>query len=146
MQNCKRLFAVSCSKVKPQNNRIIISPQYFKLNRKNNESAQEWMGRPRTKAAECQYNDYDRLLTEQLISRLEGDGMIDEIHKEVATLEGIEDANDKDVLLQEQGVEVQRAPKSAISDIKETKDFDVIGENMQKQGHAVLKVHKKQDK
>ena len=39
---------------------------------------------------ECQYKEYDKLLAEQLISGLNDDRMINEILKEVATLEEIE--------------------------------------------------------
>ena len=37
--------------------------------------------------------EYDRLLTGQFISGLNNDGMVDEILKEVATLEGIDDTH-----------------------------------------------------
>ena len=49
------------------------------------------MDRLRTKVAECQYREYDRLLTEQFISGLTYDGLIDKILKE---LQDIEDATD----------------------------------------------------
>ena len=44
------------------------------------------MGRLRTKAADCQCKEYNRLLTEQFISGLNDDGGIIEILKEVTTL------------------------------------------------------------
>ena len=37
------------------------------------------MGKFRTKATECQYKEYDRLVTEQFISGINDNGMIDEI-------------------------------------------------------------------
>ena len=37
------------------------------------------MGRLRTKEAECQCKEYDRLLTEQFINVLNDNGMVDEI-------------------------------------------------------------------
>ena len=50
------------------------------------------MGRLRTKAAESQCIEYDRLLTEQFIIGLNDDRMVNEILKEVTILEDIEDA------------------------------------------------------
>ena len=60
---------------------------------------QSWMGRPRAKAAECQYKDYNSLLTDNFISRLNDDGMIDEILKEVAILEDNEDNTSECVVM-----------------------------------------------
>ena len=50
---------------------------------------QEWMVRLRTKAIDCQYREYDRLVTKHSIIELNNDGIVDEILKEVATLEDI---------------------------------------------------------
>ena len=47
------------------------------------------MGRLRTKAEVCQCEEYDRLLTGQFINRLNDDGMVNEILKEVATVDDI---------------------------------------------------------
>ena len=59
-----------------------ITAQY-KLHRKSIESSQEWMGRLQTKAAECEYKEYHRLLTEQFKDGLNDEGTIDESLKEV---------------------------------------------------------------
>ena len=77
---------------------IIISLQYHKLQRENNESAKEWMGSLRTKAAECQCKEYERLLTEQFI-RGQMVMIINKILKEGATLEDTESAESEHVLL-----------------------------------------------
>ena len=53
-------FKLPCS-------RIVLSLQYLKLNRKNHESAQTWMDRLQTKAAECDNSKYVPRLTEQFI-------------------------------------------------------------------------------
>ena len=52
--------------------------------------------------------------------------MVDEILKEVATLEDIEDAISGCVLLWAHRLEVQRTQKSAPNEMKEAKDFDVV--------------------
>ena len=57
------------------------------------------MGRLRAKTVDCQYKEYDRLLIEQFISRLNDGGMVEEILEKVATLEDIEDTMSEHVLL-----------------------------------------------
>ena len=57
------------------------------------------MVRLRTKATECQYKEYDRLLTEQFSSGLSDDGMIDEILKGSSHIKDIEDTTSVYVLL-----------------------------------------------
>ena len=56
------------------------------------------MGRLQTKATDCDYNEYDRRLTEQFINGLDND-MISEILREVLTLEDINHATSEWVLL-----------------------------------------------
>ena len=75
----KGLFSFLSNKFKLQHNRFVMSLQYHKSHRECNASAKEWMGRQWTKAAECEYKEYYRLLTEQFIGRLNDEGMIDEI-------------------------------------------------------------------
>ena len=77
---------------------IIISLQYQKLPKKNNESAQKWMGRLQTKVAKCKYREYERPLTGQCISGLNDEGMTDEMLRMVATLGHIEEATSKCIL------------------------------------------------
>ena len=48
------------------------------------------MGKLQTKAMECDYTEYDRALTEQLIHDLGDEGMISEILREVSALEDID--------------------------------------------------------
>ena len=66
-------------------------------------------GRLRTNAAECQYKEYNRLLTKEFISGLIDDGMIDEILKGVAVLEDISDVTCEHVLFWALRIEEQRA-------------------------------------
>ena len=76
------------------------------------------MGRLRGKAAESQYKEYNRLMTEQFNNELNDDEMVDEILKEVTTIEDIEDALHVHVLLCVHRVEVQRVQKSALHEIR----------------------------
>ena len=50
------------------------------------------MGRLWTKAEECEYKEYDSLLTEWFRGGLYDEGMIDDILIEIAALEDIGDA------------------------------------------------------
>ena len=70
--------------------------------------------------------------------------MIDEILKEVTMLEETENTTSEQDLLWLHRVEVQRAQKSALTDIKEAKDFDAVRQNIQKKGNTVLKICKKE--
>ena len=56
-------------------------------------------------ATDCEYKEYDRLLTEQFIGGLNDEGMISETLREVAALENIEDAMSVRLLILAQSVE-----------------------------------------
>ena len=79
------------------------------------------MGRLRTKDAQCQYKEYDKLLMEESISGLNDDGTIGEIPKEVGTIEIIKDTTSESRLLWAYRVEAQKNKKSALNDIKDAK-------------------------
>ena len=66
--------------------------------------------------------------------------MISEILRELSALENIDDTTSGWVLLWAQRVEVQREQK-ALDKTKETKDFDSIGQNIQRCDSVM---HKKQ--
>ena len=115
----KDLLAMLCSNFKLRCNRIVLLLQYGRLQRKNNESAQKWMGRLRTPATECQYKEYDRLLVAQFISGLNDSGIISErvikVSQASCTVLGTYSISAK-------------STKSFLSDIKEAKDFDNVRE------------------
>ena len=62
------------------------------------------MDRPLTKAADCDYKEYDRSLTEQFIHRPDDEDMISVILREVLTLQDSDDATSERVLLWAQRV------------------------------------------
>ena len=80
--------------------------------------------------------DPDRLLREQFIGRLTEDGMTNEILREVTTLENIEEAVGEHMLGWVHRMQVQKAPRSVLHNIREAKDFDAIRQNSQKQVHG----------
>ena len=71
----KELFPVLSYRFKPHQNCTIMSLQCKNLQRKGNESKHEWMSRMYRNVAECEYREYDRLLTEQLLYGLNDEGM-----------------------------------------------------------------------
>ena len=58
---------------------MILSLQYCKLHRKEDESAQEWMGRLCIKEGECNYKEHDRRLKEQFINGIDDEEIIKEL-------------------------------------------------------------------
>ena len=78
------------------------------------------------KAAECQYKEYDRFLTDQFISGLNDGMMIHENPKEMATLTDIE------CLYMGKQSRIAKGAKSAFNGIKEVNDFDFIKQHMLK--------------
>ena len=85
------------------------------------------------KVAECKYRHPDRSLTKQFIGRLSDDGMINEILREVTSLENIEEALTEFMLHWACRVEAQR---TILNNIKEAKEFDAIWQNLKKWAHG----------
>ena len=135
----KGLFSVLSNRIKPQHNFIMLAPQYQKLHGKCNESAREWMDRPPTKVAECEYRDPDRLLMEQFIGMLNDYSLTEEILREVTD---IKETTSEHVLGWTHGVEAYRAKGSMQNNIKEAKDSDAIWENSHKWVNGAQSGHK----
>ena len=57
------------------------------------------MGKLRAKALDCQYKEYERLLTKQFISGLNDKVLVMKVYKEVDMLESVKDAMNKHILL-----------------------------------------------
>ena len=83
------------------------------------------------------------MLIEQFISGFNDNDMINEILKEVATLEDTEGTISECMMLWTLSVEAQRAQKSILNYIKEAKEFDVIKHSSQKPEYAAARVQKK---
>ena len=80
------LFEVASEKFKPQHNETILSMQYCKLTREQNENAEEWMGRIRLKVIECSFKERDRRLKEQFINGISNEEMMTKIIREVTQI------------------------------------------------------------
>ena len=77
------LFTAFNRKFKPQFNETIKSLPAHKLSRKMKENAEEWMGRLRLAAVECNYKEVYRQLKEQFMYRLNDYDMLAEIIREL---------------------------------------------------------------
>ena len=66
----------------------IKSLQFPKLGRHKNENAEEWMGRLRLAAVECNYMEIDRQLKEQFIHEINDNDMLTEIIRELTKSQG----------------------------------------------------------
>ena len=77
------LFETLTNKFKPQYNETIISLQFRKLYRYEDENVEEWMGRLWVAAVECNYHEVSRQLKEQFIHGLNDEYMLEEIIKEL---------------------------------------------------------------
>ena len=54
------LFKIPTNKLIPQFNEMIKSLQFCKLGRQSGKNAEEWMGRLKLAAIECNYKEIDR--------------------------------------------------------------------------------------
>ena len=99
------------------------------------------MGRLWSKATDCNYKEYVRLLTDQFIHGLDNEVMISEILRKVSPLEDIDDIMSKRELLWTWRGEVQRAQKEALNNMKGAKEFDSVRHGAQTRDDEA---HKKQ--
>ena len=81
--NMEGLFTILNNKFKPQFTETIKSLQFHKLSRKTKENAEEWMGRLRLAAVECNYREVDRQLKKQFMYRLNDNDMLAKITREL---------------------------------------------------------------
>ena len=113
----QRLFNTLAAKFKPQFNETIKLLQFRILYRFKGERAEEWMGRLRIAAAECNYKEIDRHLKEQFIHGLKDKAMLDEIVRELMAKNTSKQMNSEDVLLWARQIEAQRAQAAILSDL-----------------------------
>ena len=92
------LFYMLATKFQPHFNKTIISLQFRKLCRSENESAKEWMGWLQMEAAECGYKEVDRQLKDQFIHGLNDKIMLDKIIRELTSRTSNVQMTSEDVL------------------------------------------------
>ena len=108
-------------KFRPQHNETTLSLQYCKLQRKDNESPQEWVGWLCIRAAEWNYKEHDRWVKEQIINDINDKEIMQRIIKELTT-----QRNSEHVLMWEQRVQAQRVQKKVLDEIKNGRVFNYI--------------------
>ena len=101
------LFKTLRSKFRVQHNVTIYSLQYCKLNKWDNEHAEERMGRPQLRTLKCKYKEMDRHMKEQFISSLKDGGMIMEIIHELTSLSDTSSVTSEHSLVWTKRVEAQ---------------------------------------
>ena len=120
------LFDTLTSNFRPLFNETIKSLQFRKLCRNDWESVDEWMGRLRVAAIECNNQEVDRQLKEQFIQELNEKNMLEEIIKELRTVYSDEQITSGNVLAWAKRVEGQRAQAAIMSVITKSKKFNKI--------------------
>ena len=83
----KRPFEILSKTFKPQHNEAILSLQYFKQTREQNEKAEEWMGHLRIKVNEFGYNKRDRKPKEQFTNGISDEEMMTKIIRQFTAIE-----------------------------------------------------------
>ena len=97
---------------------MILSLQYYSLHRKDNDTAQDWMGGICIKAAECNYTQHDRQFNDQFINGTNNEVTMQEIIKELKAQRNMTEIDSAQVLMWAKRVEVQRVLKKALHRIK----------------------------
>ena len=120
------LFNVLKEKFWPQLNEVILSLQYSKLQRKESESAQEWMHRLNIKAADCIYKEHGRQLKEEFINDIYDEEITQVVIKELTAKRNTSEIDSEQVIMWLKGVEAQRLQMKALDEMKTVKDFDHI--------------------
>ena len=93
------LIDTLAGKFRPQYNETIKSQQFRKLCRSEDENADEWMGRLRVVAVECNYKEIDHQLKEQFIHGLNDKTMLDDVIRELTTKNISELMTSEDMLI-----------------------------------------------
>ena len=114
------------NKFKPQYNETIKSLHFCKLGRRMNENAEEWLGRLRLAAVECNYKEIDRQLKEQFMHGLNDNDMPAEIISELTKAEESTAVISEQVLIWAKRVKAQRAQSAIVNSLSKTKEFDKI--------------------
>ena len=81
-QTVNGLFAILNQKLWQQNSKTILSLQYCKLGKQDEETPKDWMGRLRIMMTYCKYKENDTRTKEQFINGINDKVMTAEILKE----------------------------------------------------------------
>ena len=95
--------------------------QFRKLYWHDEENVEEWMGRLHVAAVECNYQEVNRQLKEQLIYGLNDKHMLEEIIKELTATENDDHITSGGVLAWAKRVEAQRAQAVVLNILTESR-------------------------
>ena len=91
------LFTI-LNKLNPQTDETVRSLQFYKSVRQPNENVEEWEGRLKLAAVECNYTEMYRQLKEQFIHGLNDNDILVIIIRELTKTEESKDVESKEVL------------------------------------------------
>ena len=118
------LFDTLSSTFKPQDTETIKSLQLRKLYQHEDENMEEWMGQLQVAAVQCNYQEIDRQLKEQIIHGINNKHMLEKIIKELTVTSNDDNITSGGVLAWEKRVETQRQQAAVLNTIKELKQFN----------------------
>ena len=113
------LFKTLTNKFRSQFNEMIKSLQFHKLSRQSGENAEEWMGRLRLAAIECNCKEIDRQLKEQFIHNQNDTDMLAELIRGLTKIQENTEITSEKVLCWAKRVEAQRAQSASLTETKE---------------------------
>ena len=120
------LFKILNKKFRSQYSETRKSLQLYNVARHHDKSLEEWMGRPRTEAVECNFGEVDRQLKEQFIHG------VNDSDKPTETIRGPTKSNEnmmipsEHVLVWVKRIKAQGPQAAVISSLHEVKNFVAI--------------------
>ena len=119
----KGLLKLTQNKFRPQFNGMIKSLQFHKLSRQSGENADEWIGRLRLEAIECNYKEIDGQLKEQFIHSLNDTDMLAEINVDLTKREEYTEVTSENVVCWAKREDAQRSESAIMNSLTETKEI-----------------------
>ena len=92
---------------------MILSLQYCKFTREQNENAEEWMDHLRINENECGYKEKYWRLIEQLINDIKDDEMMTELIRELTSIKKTNESTNEQVLSCARNSQGTKSPDSS---------------------------------
>ena len=132
------LFEILNNKFRLHYSEKMKSLQFHKPVRQHNESAEEWIGKLRIAAIECNYKEVDMQLKEQFIHGLSDSEMLAEIIWELTKSDENTMIPGEWVLVRAERIKAQRLQMKVINSLSKIKKFDVWQKDKGKQEDTKL--------
>ena len=88
------------------------------------------------KTADCEYHEYGRRMREQFNNVLDDEGIIGEIFMQLTSLKDITEITSDQIIMQAQIVVAWRVQKEMLDNMRQSKSFDSIRQNKQRQDNV----------